>query len=172
VKDTCSSVNKLLEKYFDQEATQELRSRVEEHLLKCPTCRDALRSMGNLRDLIKIPVEEVVQKEDFQRVWENIRRGIRPQERPAWWETLFPRVDLSFLFQRKVWIPAVAVIVILILITGPVLFKRISSPSDLSVVEYVESPEYNVMVYQSEKEKVTVIWLLEGPGEGEPSSTS
>lgn len=128
--------------------------------------------MGNLRDLIKIPIEEVVLKEDFQRVWENIRRGIRSQERPAWWEILLPRVDLSFLLRRKVWIPAVAVIIILILTTAPLLFKRFSSPSGLSVVEYVESPEYNVMVYQSEKAKMTVIWLLEEPGKEEPSSTS
>lgn len=122
--------------------------------------------------MIKIPIEEAVSKEGFQRVWENIRRGIQTQERPAWWEILFPRVDLSFLLQRKVWIPAVAVVIILIFTTAPLLFKRISSPSGLSVVEYVESPEYNVMVYQSEKENVTVIWLLEGPGEEEPSSTS
>ena len=162
--DTCSSVSKLLEKYFDQEATVEERSLVEEHLPRCPICSEALRSMENLRDLIKLPVEDAVQKEDFQRVWENIRKGIRPKERSAWWETLLPRVDLSDLFRRKVWIPAAAAIVILILITGLLLFRKTSSPQGLSVVEYVESPDYNVMVYQSDKSKVTVIWLFEGPG--------
>ena len=172
MKNNCLSTHKLLERYFDQEVTPEQRSLVEEHLQRCPTCQDALRSMRNLREMVKIPIEEAVSKEDFQGVWENIRRGIRSRERPAWWEILLPRVDLSFLFRKKVWIPAVAVIIILIVSTAPLLFKRISSPSSLSVVEYVESPEYNVMVYQSEKENVTVIWLLEEPGKEEPSSTS
>jgi hypothetical protein len=122
--------------------------------------------------MVKIPIKEAVSKEDFQGVWENIRRGIRSGERAAWWEILLPRVDLSFLLRRKVWIPAVAVIFILVLTTASLLFERISSPSSSSVVEYVESSEYNVMVYQSEKENVTVIWLLEEPGKEEPSSTS
>jgi hypothetical protein len=67
-------------------------------------------------------------------------------------------------------IPAVAAAVILILITAPLLYKKISSYPVPSVVEYVESETYNVMVYELETPQVTVIWLFEDTEE--ESSTS
>lgn len=170
MKDSCSSVSKLLEKYFDGEVTEKERSLVGEHLLDCPTCRNALKLMEGLREAIKSPVEEAVEKEDFPWVWEKIEREIRLQEKPTWRESLRSWLDISPLFKRKVWIPAVAAMAILILVIAPILFKKTTSFSGPSVVEYVESEVYNVMVYESEKGKVTVIWLLEGPENG--SSTS
>jgi hypothetical protein len=62
-------------------------------------------------------------------------------------------------------------LVILILITAPLLFKKTTSYPSPSVVEYVESETHNVMVYEVEDSKMTVIWLFEGPEE-EESSTS
>jgi hypothetical protein len=47
----------------------------------------------------------------------------------------------------------------------PLLFKKITSYPSPSVVEYIESQTHNVMIYESEKAKVTVIWLFEGPEE-------
>jgi hypothetical protein len=61
-------------------------------------------------------------------------------------------------------VPAAAAIVILLLIITPYFYTKTPSSSDPSVVEYVESQTHNVMVYESEKGDVTVIWLLEGPG--------
>ena len=170
MKDSCSSVSKLLEKYFDHEATEEERSFVEAHLPGCPNCQDALNMMAGLRDMMKNPVEEAVEKEDFPWVWQKIERGIRLEEKPPWWESLRSWLDISFLLKRRVWIPAVATIAILILIVAPILFKKTPSYSGLSVVEYIESQNYNVMIYESEKAKVTVIWLFEGPEQEVPSS--
>jgi anti-sigma-K factor RskA len=59
----------------------------------------------------------------------------------------------------------VAAVVILILATAPLLYEKMSSYPVQSVVEYVESETYNVMVYELEDEKVTVIWLFNGPQE-------
>jgi anti-sigma factor RsiW len=163
MKGPCSSVSKLLEKYFDHEATQEEKSLVEAHLRGCPICQDALNMMAGLREMMKKPVEEAVEKEDFPWVWERIERGIQLEEKPPWWESLRSWVDISFFLKRRVWVPAVATIAILILIIAPILFKKIPSYSGPSVVEYVESQNHNVMIYESEKGKVTVIWLFEGP---------
>src|SRR4030065_1634841 len=55
--DSCSSVSKLLEKYFDREVTDRERLLVEGNLQGCPACRDALTSMKGLRTFIKPPVE-------------------------------------------------------------------------------------------------------------------
>lgn len=170
MKGSCSAVSKLLEKYFDQEVTDEERSLVEAHLLDCHACQDVLRSVEKLRDLVKAPVEEAVQKEDFQWVWQKIEKGIRLKERPTFWETLQSWLQIPPLFQRKVWIPAVATITIILLITIPLLFKKTPSYPSLSVVEYVESQTHNVMVYESENTKVTVIWLFEEPEKETPSS--
>jgi len=170
MKVSCSSVSKLLEKYFDHEVTDEERSFVEGHLTDCLTCQNALRSMEEFRDLIKAPVEEAVEKEDFQWVWQRIKRGIQPKERLTWWGTLQSWLDLSPLFRKRILIPAAVAIAILILITAPILFKKSPSPPGLSVVEYVESSTHNVMIYESEKGKVTVIWLFESLEE--ESSTS
>ncbi len=169
MKESCSALSKLLEKYFDQEMTDEEKSVVETHLLDCQACQEVLRSMEELRHLVRAPVEEAVQKEDFQWIWQKIERGIRLEERPTFWETLRSWLQISPLFQRKVWIPAVAVAIILI-ITIPLFFKKNSSLLDQSVIEYVESQTHNVMIYESENKKVTVIWLFEGPAEENSSS--
>ena len=170
MKDSCSSVSKLLEKYFDQEVTSEERFFVEDHLQDCLTCRDALRSMEGLRTLIKVPMEEAVQKEDFSWLWQKIERKIRSQEKLTWWQSLRSWLDFSPLFRKKVWIPAVVTVGVLLFITAQILFEKIPSYPDSSVVEYVESETHNVMVYDLEKAKVTVIWLFEGLEE--ESSTS
>jgi hypothetical protein len=170
MKMECSSISRLLEKYFDQEVTPEERSLVEGHVPDCSACRMALDTMQNLRILIKNPVEEAVQKETFPWVWEKIEKGIQRKESPGLWDFLKSWLDVTPLLKRKILIPAVAAAVILILITAPLLYKKISSYPVQSVVEYVESETYNVMVYQSENEKVTVIWLFNGPQE--ESSTS
>ena len=170
MKNSCLSTSKLLDPYFDQELTGEERRRVEEHLQKCPTCQDSLKLMERIRGAIKPPVDEAIEKEDFQSMWQNIQREIRLGERPSWREAIRGWLDISPLFRKKVWIPALATVAILVSIMVPLLYKKIPSPSVLSVVEYVDSPLYNVMVYESEKSNVTVIWLFEG--EEEESSTS
>jgi anti-sigma factor RsiW len=170
MKSGCSSVSRLLEKYFDREVAPEERSLVEGHLQDCPACRRALQSMETLRILIKGPVEEAAEKEAFPWVWEKIERGIRPKERPGFWDSLKSWLDVAPLLKRKMLIPAVAAAVILILMTAPLLFKKTASYPTLSVVEYVESETYNVMVYELETPQVTVIWLFEGPEEESSAS--
>lgn len=170
MKDSCSSVSKLLERYFDHEVTDKERFVVEEHLPGCPTCQDVFKSMEGIRDVMKSPVEEAVQREDFQWVWQNIHREIRLEERSPWRESIRSWLDMSSLFQRRVWIPAVAAMIILILIMAPLFFKKTSSYPGPSVIEYVQSQDYNVMVYESDKAKMTIIWLLDGPEEGAPTS--
>jgi hypothetical protein len=98
-------------------------------------------------------------------MWQNIQREIRLRERPSFRESLRAWVDISPLFRKKVWIPALATVAILVFVMVPTLFKNTPSPSALSVVEYVDSPSYNVMVYESEKSNVAVIWLFDGQEE-------
>jgi anti-sigma-K factor RskA len=169
MKNDCSSISKLLEKYFDRELTEEEGSLVKDHLQGCPACREALHSMERFRNLMKAPVEEAVERENFPWVWQRIENGIQLEERPTIWESLKSWLDISLLLKKRVLIPAVAALIV-ILITAPLLFKKTTSYPSPSVVEYVESPTFNVMVYESENSKMTVIWLFEGPEE--ESSTS
>lgn len=168
--DSCSSLSKLIEKYFDREATDKERLLVEAHLKNCSACRDALTSMEGLKTLIKAPVEEAAQQEDFFWVWQKIDREIRSQEKVRGWQSLWSWMGFSPLFKKKVWIPAVATIAILLFVSTQVIFKKIPSHSQTSVVEYIESKTYNIMVYESEKTNTTVIWLFDG--ENQESSRS
>jgi anti-sigma factor RsiW len=170
MKDFCSSVSKLLEKYFDQEVTDKERVLVESHLHGCPACRDALKSLEELSTFIRVPVEVAIQKEDFPWVWQKIEREIRLQKKLTWWQSLRSWIDISPLFRRKVWIPAVATVVVLLFITAQIIFKETPSYADASVVEYVESETDNVMVYQLEKQKVTVIWVFDEPAKDQTTS--
>jgi anti-sigma factor RsiW len=170
MKSECSFVSRLLEKYFDLEVTPEEKSLVESHLPDCPACRMALDSMQNLRNLIKSPVEEAAEKETFPWVWEKVEKGIQRKEMPGLGDFLKSWFDVTPLLKRKILIPVAAAAVLLVLITAPLLFKKTTSYPTLSVVEYVESEIYNVMVYELETPHVAVIWLFEGPGE--ESSTS
>ena len=164
MKNSCLEVSKLLEKYFDLEVMDGERLLVEGHLQDRLACRNTLRSMEELRTLIKVPVEEAVREEEFPWVWQKIEREIHSrQEKLTWWQSLRFRLDVSPLFKRKVWIPAAATVAVLLFITAQVIFQKPLSYSDASVVDYVESQTNNVMVYQLEKPKITVIWLFEGP---------
>jgi len=165
MKNSCSSVSTLLEKYFDQEITDEERFLTEGHLQDCPACRDTLKSMEELRTLMRVPVEEAVRKEDFPWVWQKIEREIRLQKKQTWWQSLRSWLDVTPLLKRKVWIPAAAAAVVLLFFTTQFILEKTPSYPDVSVVEYVESQTDNVMVYQLEEPKVTVIWLFEGPEE-------
>ena len=170
MKDSCSSISKLLERYFDREVTDKERVLVEGHVQGCPACRDALKSLEELSTFIKVSVEEAVQKEDFPWVWEKIEREIRLQKKLTWWQSLRSWIDISPLFKRKVWIPAVATVVVLLFITAQIIVRKIPSYPDVSVVEYVESQTDNVMVYQLEKQKVTVIWVFDEPAKDPTTS--
>jgi len=170
MKDSCSSISKLLERYFDQEVTDKERVLVEGHLHGCAACRDALKSLEGLSTIIKVPVEEAIQKEDFPWVWQKIEREIRLQKKLTWWQSLRSWIDISPLFRRKVWIPAVATVVVLLFITAQIIFKQTPSYAEASVVEYVESETDNVMVYQLEKQKVTVIWVFDEPAKDQTTS--
>jgi anti-sigma-K factor RskA len=121
--------------------------------------------MEELRTLMKVPLEEVVQKEDFPWVWQKIEREIRLQEKPTWRQSIRSWLDVTPLFRKKVWVPAVAAALVLLVITTQIIFEKTPSYPDVSVVEYVESQSDNVLVYQLEEPKVTVIWLFEGPEE-------
>ena len=159
----CSSVSNLLEKYFDQEVTDDERTLVEGHLPDCPACRETLHSMERARNLIQSPVEEAIETENFPWVWQKIEREIRLKEKPTLWESLRSWLDITPLFKRRVLIPAVVAIAILVFVAAPLLFKKSTSYPGPSVVEYVESQAYNVMVYELENSKGTVIWLFESP---------
>jgi anti-sigma factor RsiW len=165
MKNSCSSVTTLLEKYFDQEVTDEERFLTEGHLQDCPACRDALKSMEELRTLMRAPVEEAVRKEDFPWVWQKIEREIRLPNKQTRWQSLRSWLTVTPLLKRKVWIPAMAAAVVLLFLTTQIILRKTPSYPDGSVVEYVESQTGNVMVYQLEEPKVTVIWLFEGPEE-------
>ena len=160
MKESC--VRELLERYFDGEVTGEERSLVGSHLSSCQICQDALKSMEGLRHLIKAPVDEVDRMENFDWLWQKIEREVESKEKPAWKETMRRWLDLTPMLRKRLWVPATAVIIAIFMALAPSLFKKTPSSSDLSVVEYVESQSYNVMVYESEKGNVTVIWLLEG----------
>jgi len=170
MKDSCLSISQLLERYFDRQATDQERSLVERHLPGCPTCHERLRLLEGLREAIRTPVDEALKEETFPWVWEKIEREIRMRRKLSWWESLRSWLDLSPISGKKVWIPAVATAIALALVTSTLLFKKTPSYSERSVVEYVESGVYNVMVYESEKGKVTVIWLFEGTQNESPAS--
>ncbi|MFB3887143.1 MAG: zf-HC2 domain-containing protein [Thermodesulfobacteriota bacterium] len=170
MKGSCSTLSKLLEKYFDEETTSEEKSLVEAHLPDCQACQDVLRSMEELRTLIKAPVEEAVEGEDFPWVWQKIERAIQSEEKPSRWQVLRSWIDFRVLLRKRVLIPVVGTIALLLFITTQLLIKKTPSLSHPSVVEYVASDTYNVMVFESEKADVTVIWLFESPEQS--SSTS
>jgi anti-sigma factor RsiW len=173
MKDSCSHPLKLLGKYLDGEATDHEKELVGNHLRECQACQAELNSMRELHTLVATPVEEAAQQEDFPWVWQKIERRIQAQEKPSWLQSLREWLSLSPFLRRRVWVPALAVALLMVAV-APFLMKVTPSPSAASVVVYVESQTNNVMVYEPEtetdQEAAVVIWVFEEPEE-EPAST-
>jgi anti-sigma factor RsiW len=169
MKDSCFSISKVLEKYFDRETTADEGILVQDHLRQCAACQVQLKSMEELRTALRSPVDEAVKEETFAWVWQKIEREIQDRAKPSWRESIRAWFGLSFPIRRRVWIPAVAAALLIIAIGSPLLFKETPSQTELSIVEYVQSDTHNVMVFESEKENVAIIWLFEGT-EGESST--
>ena len=167
MNDSCSRIAQRLEKYFDGEMTEHERAFIEEHLFECQACHAKLNLLKELHTLIATPVEEAARREDFPWVWQKIEKRIQTQEKPSWLESLRQWLGLSPLLRRRVWVPSLAVALLVIVVTAPFVLEKTSSPSAASVVVYVESQTNNVMVYEPEtgQEPVAVIWLFEGPDE-------
>ena len=49
---TCGEIKELLDLYLDNELSEEARTRLERHLLKCPDCAFQLRSLEQTRELL------------------------------------------------------------------------------------------------------------------------
>jgi anti-sigma-K factor RskA len=125
--------------------------------------------MEELRATLRSPVDEAVKEETFAWMWQKIEREIQTRGKPSWQESIRTWLGLSFPFRRRVWIPAVAAALLIVAIGSPLLFKETPSQTELSIVEYVQSDTHNVMVFESERENVAIIWLFEGT-EGESST--
>ena len=164
MKRSCPSLSALLERYFDHEVSVEERVSVENHLRECASCRESLHSFETVRTAIKAPVEEALRNENFAWVWQKIQAEIQHEE-VSGWTSIWKWLDVSSLLRKRVWVPALAAAVVLLLITTPLLFKKSASHPTEIVVEYVDSQTNNVMVYEFETAKVTVIWLFEGTEE-------
>lgn len=149
----------LLEKYFDKEIANDEKLLIEDHLKSCPKCQDYLKATERLSEIIKRPVYEAIEKEDFSILWNKIERQLQP--RSTIWGTIISWLDISYLFRKSILIPAMAAAVILFLVLIPFIYKKTTSLPPLSVVEYVESQTHNLMIFESEKNKVTIIWLFE-----------
>jgi anti-sigma factor RsiW len=173
MKDSCSRPIKLLEKYLDGEATDHERDLVANHLRECQACQAELNSMKGLHTLIATPVEEAARQEDFPWIWQKIERRIQTQEKSSRLQSLRQWLSLSPFLRRRVWVPALAVALLVVAVV-PFLMKVTPSPSAASVVVYVESQTNNVMVYERETdqgaEAAVVIWVFEEPEE-EPLPT-
>jgi anti-sigma factor RsiW len=171
MKNSCSRPLKLFGKYLDGEAADHERELVENHLRECPACQAELNSMKELHTLIATPVEEAARQEDFPWVWQKIERRIQAQEKPFRLQSLREWLSVSPFLRRRVWVPALAVALLVVAVV-PFLMKVTPSPSAASVVVYVESQTNNFMVYEpeSEQETMAIIWVFEEPEE-EPLPT-
>ncbi len=169
MRDPCPPILELLEKYGDREATEAERSAVDAHLLTCPSCHAAWKRTERLKGLMKVSAEEPPGEGEFERAWRRIHQGITAEKRPSLREYLRSWFDLSPLFRKRILIPAAGVALALVL-ASTLLLKKIPSYPEPPVVEYVESQTCDVMVYEPEKTKVTVIWLFEAPEKESPAS--
>lgn len=150
-----------MDKYFDGETSPKEQEMAEKHLKECPACRERLKFMSEVKVALQRPVMEASEKETFPWVWEKIEREIRFKPRWSLWESIKRVFEVTPLIRKKIWIPAAAVATLLLLLLSPALFKKNSSHLPLPVVEYIESKTNNVMIYELENVKVTVIWLFE-----------
>jgi predicted anti-sigma-YlaC factor YlaD len=90
----------ILSAYFDGELTGYWAEKIENHVAGCLSCRQALDSLGNLRDNL-MEIQDPDPRESMDRVWQRLavsRESMAFQRGPVWTRRIslpFPIVALA-----------------------------------------------------------------------------
>ena len=78
----CNKVLSYLDDYFDHSLSPEMESRIEEHLLSCPSCREAFENTEAIITLMKTTAQplRLPSNEFFDRVLASAKKQISPRE--------------------------------------------------------------------------------------------
>ncbi|MDP8248981.1 MAG: hypothetical protein P9M00_12635 [Candidatus Tritonobacter lacicola] len=166
---TCKRINSLLFSYAAGELSVEESGSVAAHVRECCLCARRLEACARLREGFSLLREREEPRDVWKGYWDEIEEAVQEHRSP-------------WLGWRPVAATAAAAVLILLLTQPLWQWRRGSSKApaeeawvpkeEYCVVHRAEAgdPSANLMIYKVDEARLTVIWLMESPGEERRSS--
>lgn len=162
MKDQCSDIKKLLERYYDNERSEKEKMEIDVHLTTCTECKRELKSLQGLSVLIREYGTMAAEEETFEKVWHGVKKrtgepvgaGLALPTNKVWHSVR--------LLYKPILASAFVVLLMLAWLFYPYKTEELpEAKTGLVVVEAVESSPKGVMVFNANDGSVAVIWLFE-----------
>ena len=158
----CQRMEELIPKVVDREALDWEVEAVNAHLSTCASCselRDGLLAIGGL---VRRDIAAAVEKADFSGMWAKIEAGIDRAEAKRDSERVKHLFFSWSAVSRWAATAAVAAAFAWAVLLPPAGLNQFGNADERVEVSSIEGGDDNtVMIYESEEENVTFIWVIE-----------
>lgn len=156
----CEKVRGLLGRFYDKELRGAEYDAVAEHVQACIHCSAELKKFERVGGVLRNHYESVSASEDLSDMWGRISSGLEPpplEEAPLW-----QRIRRVFAVPKPVWavVGAVVIAVIVLFVYFPTT-ERPAVASNECIIDKVEAENSSVMVYETGKTKMKIIWVID-----------
>ncbi len=145
---SCSKIRSLLVDYNENSLSPEEKKLVQDHLRVCVSCREELKEIQALFEVLQREKTEKVEENFWTNFVPEIRRRIKSPARPRLTENLLPRLAPLLGF-------AVAILVV-----GIFLFSKDYGTRVPSVSTYEQTQTYSLYEYESPVDQLADILTL------------
>ena len=154
MKTDCEHFGPQLSAYLDGELPKKERHEVEKHLKTCQSCRQLVSELDEAGGVIKAALSlDSEPGVDLTGVWEEIES--QADFGPTIWQKIKSLVD-----RPVVWLPAAAATAAIALLIFVMPVEKTREPIEFSRVESVYSQTGRVMLLQTAKSRMPIIWVL------------
>jgi anti-sigma factor RsiW len=145
----------LISRYHDGELSQEERSKVESHILGCPSCNKALEDLKRISEQFAAHLADQSTGIDPQKTEKHVL-GRLPREKAPWWV----KGKETFL-SKKMLLPATATAGIVLLFFTVLQTPVPDSPS--AIVTSVSGDVSSIIILETPETRQTILWFNERP---------
>jgi hypothetical protein len=153
-KMNCGKIKKLLIGYYENSLSIEEKGMVESHLRTCQACREELKEIGSLFEVLRGEKTEETQPDFWINFVPEIRKRIDRAPRPGWGWNLVPKLAPLFGF------------VTVILLVGVILFSRDYRFLNRAVPEFEQETIYTLYDFENTTDQLAEVLSLTESAEG------
>jgi anti-sigma factor RsiW len=155
MKKTCTLYRpEQFSRFVDHELAESIRDEMTRHLVSCPDCRGLVdRYIAMDREINRLAEQEIL-KFDPDQVKQRLGSALENSR-------LKPRTSVLTFFHKNIYLKLASIAAILMISLIPFQGALFDSSGPSAIVKSVDSDFASIMIFETQKEKHTIIWLSE-----------